>query len=83
MQQENEEERLAVQTEQLGYLLTGLLPAGSELEDAPLPVCCKDFLTDKSWRRVLELATFDCFENLPEEIEGDPEEWKSFIEGQT
>jgi len=82
-QHKKDEERLAVETEQLSYLLTGLLPAGSEVEDAPLPPSCKDFLDDRCWRRVLELATFDCFENLPEEIESQPEEWRSFIHKQT
>jgi hypothetical protein len=59
-----------------------LLPAGSEVEETPLPAACEDFLDAKSWRRVLELATFDCFENLPEEFERQPGEWKRFMRSQ-
>lgn len=39
-----EEERLAVPSEQLSYLLTGLLPPGSEIEDRPRPDSCSSFL---------------------------------------
>lgn len=55
---------------------------GSEVEETPLSATCEDFLDEKTWRRVLELATFDCFENLPEEIERQPGEWKRFMRNQ-
>lgn len=42
-------------TPQLSYLLTGLLPAGTEVEDMPLPPACSDFIDERRWARVLEL----------------------------
>ena len=55
-------------TAQLGYLLTGLLPAGTELDDISQPESCMDFIDERQWKKVLELTTFDCFESLPDDI---------------
>lgn len=64
---------------QLSYLLTGLLPPGTEKEDRSLPEACAAFLDEKSWTRVLELAAFDVFESLPEDMEKQPQEWKAWM----
>ena len=63
---------------QLNFLLTGLLPAEAEVEDRPLIPACFDFLDSLKWKRVLELATFDCFESLPDDIENHPETWQEW-----
>jgi hypothetical protein len=77
-----EEEQLSVPSVQLNFLLTGLLPTGTEIEEHELPSTCEGFLGAQKWRKVLELATFDSFDTLPEEIERQPEVWKEWIEGQ-
>ena len=61
-----EDRTLSVLPGWLNYLLTGLLAADAEIEKRPLPAACADFLNEKQWRKVLELATFDCFDALPD-----------------
>lgn len=56
-----------------------MLAPGTEIEERPLPESCQDFIDEKKWRRVLELATFECFETLPDEMEHQPEEWRKFV----
>jgi hypothetical protein len=68
---------------QLNYLLTALLPAGTELEERSLPEGCADFLDERAWKRILELATFDCFESLPEDIERQPDAWRTWMQADT
>ena len=45
--QKNEEERLKISTEELNYLLTGLLSTDSEVEERPNPA--ESFLDNKIW----------------------------------
>ena len=57
-----------------------MLSADKEVERKPLPSVCSSLLDEKRWQKVLELATFDCFEALPEELEKEPETWRRFME---
>jgi len=50
------------------------------VEQRPLPVSCSDFIDERKWVRVQELATFSCFESLPDEIERQPQEWRRFLQ---
>jgi len=73
----NEEERLKIPKEELRYLLTGLVSPDVEVEERTNPV--ESFMDNKTWQSVMELATLDHFEMLPEEIERNPVGWKKFI----
>ena len=77
MLQRNEEERLRIPREQLRYLLTGMLGPDATAEERNNPV--ESFLDGKAWQQVLELATMDHFEALPDEIERNPVAWKRFV----
>ena len=61
-------------------MLTGMLSPDKEVERRPIPTVCESFLDDKRWQKILELATFDCYEALPESVEKEPEVWKKFME---
>jgi hypothetical protein len=61
------------------YLLKGLLPPETEVDDRALPAACADFIDARQWHKVLELATFDCFEDLPADIEKQADKWRDFV----
>ena len=61
-------------------MMTGILSSDAAGDTREIPEPCQDFIDERKWTRVLELATFECFESLPEEIERDPEIWKKFME---
>src|SRR5687768_2699908 len=72
-----EEERLRIPKSELRYLLTGLIGPEDEIEERPNPV--ESFLSMKVWQQVLELATMDHFDTLPDEIEKHPVMWRKFV----
>jgi hypothetical protein len=69
-----------VPTSQLSYLLTGLLGPDVSFEARAVPPACASFIEEKQWKRIQELETFECFAELPEEIERNPQEWAAFIQ---
>jgi hypothetical protein len=58
--------------------LTGLLSSDNEVDERPNPA--ESFMDHKVWQQVLELATLDHFEMLPDEIEKNPVAWKKFVQ---
>lgn len=78
MQLKNEEERLRIPKDELKYLLTGLVSADAEVEERNNPV--ESFLENKTWLQIMELATLEHFESLPDDIEKNPIAWRKFVQ---
>ena len=61
-------------------MMTGILSSDAEVETRDIPDACQDYIDERKWTRICQLASFECFESLPEEIERHPEIWKTFME---
>ncbi len=69
---------MRITKDELHYLLTGLVSADADVEERPNPTQ-DNFINNKTWHQVCELATLEHFETLPDDIEKNQDAWKRFI----